>query len=566
MNRTAPTSSAIGIVLFTILLTIAAIPAAAADSFTAVCFDSLARLPRSGALPNGKPNILICAARGEAEAFQVVIVAKTPLQDVTVAASDFAGPGTIPTAAILLYREVYVPLTHNSPRASEPPDWFADPLLPLSHPWPGDAGAGQFDHRFDVAAGENQPIWVEVKVPRDAAPGLYRGVVSIVVGVRRLDVPFRLKVWDFELPQTPALATSFGVSTRDDLEREYGIQRHTAPYFTMTRRFVDFLLDHRLSPVWADDMQVDGDATGRFLPAKRDGTLGSTADVYRHYFEDKGMTAITAPFWDDWPYEDPLGTDREVAKTYLRNFAAFARKLGFADRIYVYPVDEPGSAAQYELVRQWAAFFHEAGPEFRFLLTEQPRPQNPAWGTLTGFVDIWVPLTFTVQPEESWARVAAGDEMWTYTALVQNRYAPVWLMDRRPVEHRIFPWIMWHYGMTGLLYWEMTYYEQVGDPWQGTASYDGHNGDGMFIYPGRRAEHGFDGPVASLRLKWLRDSVDDYDYLVLLANLAGRGAVDKLANKVGTRWNVWNKDPQVLLKQRIRIGKKIEKLTRKNNK
>jgi hypothetical protein len=42
-------------------------------------------------------------------------------------------------------------------------------------------------------------------------------------------------------------------------------------------------------------------------------------------------------------------------------------------------------------------------------------------------------------------------------------------------------------------------------------------GEGSLVYPGRAA--GYDGIVPTIRLKALRDAIEDYDYLAILEHL-----------------------------------------------
>ncbi len=56
------------------------------------------------------------------------------------------------------------------------------------------------------------------------------------------------------------------------------------------------------------------------------------------------------------------------------------------------------------------------------------------------------------------------------------------------------------------------------------------NGDGLLVYPARKAQTGFDGPLASLRLKWIRESVEDYMYIDLLLR---RGKVNSSTSSLG---------------------------------
>jgi hypothetical protein len=57
----------------------------------------------------------------------------------------------------------------------------------------------------------NQPLWVGVLMPNDAAPGEYTGTITIsAAGIRPHRVPIQLTIWDFTSPQTPSMRTHFG--------------------------------------------------------------------------------------------------------------------------------------------------------------------------------------------------------------------------------------------------------------------------------------------------------------------------------------------------------------------
>jgi hypothetical protein len=73
-------------------------------------------------------------------------------------------------------------------------------------------------------------------------------------------------------------------------------------------------------------------------------------------------------------------------------------------------------------------------------------------------------------------KIAGGDEVWSYTALVQRspRYhpeyenvkdldPPYWHIDRPLTVYRVPTWINYQYGITGLLYWSTV--TTVIEPW-----------------------------------------------------------------------------------------------------
>jgi hypothetical protein len=100
--------------------------------------------------------------------------------------------------------------------------------------------------------------------------------------------------------------------------------------------------------------------------------------------------------------------------------------------------------------------------------------------------------------------------------------------------------------MTGLLYWRVDNWSE--DPWQTLrVAADPRNypaGEGMLLYPGEAV--GTEGVVPSLRLKWLRDGADDYDYGRLLKDKGKQAALDNIARDVVTDWYHWTREVSVL--------------------
>ena len=76
----------------------------------------------------------------------------------------------------------------------------------------------------------------------------------------------------------------------------------------------------------------------------------------------------------------------------------------------------------------------------------------------------------------------------------------------------------WLYGVSGVLYYMIDLH--LPSAW--TNVYDfGGNGDGTLLYPGKPSVIGgvTDIPVASIRLKMIRDGFEDYEYMKLVSDL-----------------------------------------------
>jgi hypothetical protein len=63
-----------------------------------------------------------------------------------------------------------------------------------------------------------------------------------------------------------------------------------------------------------------------------------------------------------------------------------------------------------------------------------------------------------------------------------------------------------------------------------------------------------------MRLKWLRDGVDDYDYLQILKNLGKEDVAMKIARSVGPDWTHWTRDATAIESAREQLGQAISQI------
>jgi len=200
-------------------------------------------------------------------------------------------------------------------------------------------------------------------------------------------------------------------------------------------------------------------------------------------------------------------------------------------------------------------------------VTQEPVPQlyNDRLGRGRSAVDIWtmLPLAYDNAQSHTPPRVTyvleKGDSAWSYNALVQDSYSPKWELDFLPINYRIEPgFISQSLGLTGLLYWSVD--DWSSDPWidpQGQQN-PGYPGEGVLVYPGAAA--GLQGVAPSMRLKYLRDGVQDYEYIQILKNCGeGSWALDE-ARRVGAGWQHWTRDSELLEAVRQRLGDRIAAL------
>jgi hypothetical protein len=479
-----------------------------------------------------RTGITVHAARDEYAAFQIVLGAgKSAISDAALKPSDLTGPPgeKIPGGNMTIYREHYIQVTSPSPdpgSGNRPlgRGWYPDALIPLSAP--GNAAsrsAGLAGAPLDVAPETNQPFWVDIYVPRNAAPGDYRGTVEVTAGTRQANIRVALQVWNFSLPLTPTLQSSFGMHE---------------PSLT-DRRTHELLLNHRVMPESVNPADAP-DLEARF-----------------------GMNTTGLRFWSHFN-KNRCGMDPSPSPAQI---AAVTELYPPDLPLHLYAADEIDSCPQvFEKVRQWAAAMHRASSRIQNLVTVAPVPALFTDGTGTGRpgVDIWALLP------KVWDRDAAGiaeaqargGKIWAYTALVQEAYSPKWEIDFAPVNYRILPgFLAQSMGLSGILYWRVELWTRA--PYNDLRGYsiDGHYypGEGMLVYPGAPA--GVDYPLPSMRLKWIRAGVQDYEYVAILKRLdRSAWALDATRPAAGD-WRHWTRDPQLVEATHDRLGEEIDRLS-----
>lgn len=545
-----------------------------ADSLTKVMRESRAD---ERPLQGGPARISAC--RNERESLQVVVAAGVRRRrGVSLRVSDLAregGPEVIPAGRILVNRVGYVE-TRRPAYEVDRVGWWPDPLLPNAP--------------MEIEAGRRQPFWITVHVPETAAPGRYSGTVTVSANsLADRDVPLELTVWDFALAPAPPLPSAIAIYP-GPLEQFYNTQQ--VPESTL-RNYWDMLFSHRLS---SDDL---GEPLRHGMEAVMEGreTAPFDYDAFDQRLEyclSRGLTAFQMArlpgFQDEGPDLTREQQDRIVA--YLSDFANHLEERGWLDRGFAFVWDEPREARSAEVLKELQTI-HRARPRLR------SRLDGPVTGPLVqaceAEVDIWGLHMLNiarggVQAEanlDRWRR--ENRVLWMYVACDVHHPYPNIFIDYPLIDCRILPWLYWKYDIEGFLYWSANWWGEENmagarpeskwpnRPWVAgnfVNEWDGRrnefNGDGHLIYPGP------DGTaLSSIRLEALRDGMEDYEYLWLLAGglraLEAEGREPELVleaeqwldgqHVVGSFTN-WSRDPDELLAAREQLADLIVRVLR----
>ena len=486
----------------------------------------------------------VSLARREYESFQVAILAAgdVPLQEVRVEVGDLVSPGTggrISSRQIAWHQVGYVRIDRLRGHPADPeavPGWWPEMLLDVE--------------QFDVPAGFTQSIWVTVHAPPGTPSGEYHG--RLVVRPRdrpASEVKIRAYVHDFDLPVRGHIKTAFALMD-GFLERVYG-----KPLDAGTRRaFGDFVLRHRLNP---DDISRTSPPVIEDLIQYRD--AGLNAFNVLNLVEERGDATWVC--WSPLSVYTPQFKGRLIER--LDPYVDRLRQTGLVDRAYIYTFDEREEDF-FPVIREYFGMVKERYPEIKTMTTAKV-PQDPdVMRDLN--VDWNCPLTSVYDFENSERCRAAGLEVWAYVCMGPGYPYANWLADHPLIEGRVIWWQAYHRKMDGLLYWGLNIWSKDNndrpiDPSQGPlldwsittgGRYDWLHGDGVLVYPG------IDGPIGSIRLANIRDGLEDYEYLWLLAEKTGGGeAVRWDLEDVTDSLTNFTRDPQTLHDRRESIGRML---------
>lgn len=486
--------------------------------------------------------ISLFAARGETVDTQVIVQApEGGLANVNVTASAFAGPdgATIAASNVILYREYYVTVkgTASYGGGSNPPlgsGTYPEPLIPFYDPVTKrplcETAAILKACNAQVSARHNQPYWIDISVPRGPAnspPGTYTGTISITSDQGGGTIPVTLTVWNFELPLQPS---------------ELSLWTLWSPASGNTLNTLDRALMRNKVMGWYD------------------AAANSASDISDFGLNRSGLNL-----------PDPVsigcsGASRNLPLVNQIDAAAAIFPANLALDIYVADELKPCPRA-YAAVKNIARRAHAAKSPVQTVLTaDAPDPDLFDEGDGRPAVDHWALLA----SKEQWPALpySGRGDLWSYTSCnTASGNTPEWLVDYPPINERIQAgFLNWTEGATGILYYRA-------DGWiAGNAIGSWNNldttacgaglarpGDGIFLYP--------PGPIAStesapgIRLKAIRDGIQDYEYARILNRLGQNGFVNSSLGPVASSWTRWNHDPKALEDARQQLGLYLHQLS-----
>lgn len=377
---------------------------------------------------------------------------------------------------------------------------YTDPILPYG----GEAIA--------VKGGMSLPFFLDFKAEE---AGDYTATFELCENGAIETFTVSLHVWSFALPENKTFATACGIGEERASRYDKSEDAH--------KKYYDFLLEHGMC--------------GYALPYD---ILDERADAY---MSDPRVTSFVVPSDDD-----------EKVKAYAEKIKSNPVWLSKA---LFYSIDEPHTLELIETFKQKVLRLKNLAPEIPSIVPVYTNLQigegKDQFDDMAPYLDLWCPklclwedgqsytpfLDYT--PEKSFETrinevMEKGQRVWSYVCNDPiTPYSQMYL-DTDGLMQRLLMWQHYQRKIIGFLYWSVVCWVQGEktcweEPFNGIPDGQGRPvyGCGYLVYPGQPV--GYDGVVATQRLKILRDGLNDVELLAMAEKQFGREWVMNKVNE-----------------------------------
>jgi hypothetical protein len=349
------------------------------------------------------------------------------------------------------------------------------------------------------------------------------------------------------------------------LPAAHGVAGASTAFSQLRQRYGTFALDHRITLPRHDD----GDAS-----------LAHFEQWYGPLVNGTAKTRLQGARLTSIQYQG--GTSG------YSTWASFFKARGWFGRLFDYTCDEPPITCAWSEISSRAARAKAADPAFRTLVTTNITLANA--NGVASSIDLMVPVVNHLDDRPGWTY--GGEQLSKYSSFLSQPRKELWfyqscmshgcggtvaigdssmsaqyytgwpsyMIDASAVRNRAMQWYAFRYNATGELYFETTMAYQH-DPWNNQWDFSG-NGDGTLFYPGTPAKIGGTThiPLASIRLKMVREGMEDYEYLKALSDAGDATLAKQVAMTLFPHPYMAEQRAQDLMAARTTIARRLSDL------
>ena len=561
--------------------------------------------------------VTLHGARGEYISFQLVITNNTgsTLKGINIDIASFQGTDSrfsVDPELFLEWAAEVKTVSTGYPKASLGTGWYPDALIPFEfiqmdsskvhRRWTYPVELPDFNNRIDNQ--RSLIVWVDQYIPfeyEDAKPGTYSSTISVTIGAETNEIPVQLIVWDFAIPNENKFKASLqhegflsGMDPADELKIYHLFKRNRIS-----------LMD----PTYKPDLQISESGKIQLGWASFDERLRKyfTGDAFTsQYGYEYGpgygepVETFILPFnvfgkhgGSGWPdvgnieeerKPENLAVYRKVIKDVRNHLKPMIDPQKTEITVYLNGLDESYFPEAWDRMVFYGDIFKEDYPETRFRI--DGGYSEEAMEVVQHSISSWASHTINYDIERMRKYQEMGIEDWLYGPMLYESKVNSWVgsstfLDLPLVNDRAISWASWKYntyswiswgigaGWKGAWYdpetWKDTY--KSGSDSDADYTFKKCNGNGMLIYsPG--IVPNVRGACPSIRLKTMRDGVQEYEYMRLLSEIDGNDErANEIVNSIIKRpfgensignLDVWTYDEEQWDRQRLELGKAIE--------
>jgi hypothetical protein len=558
------------------------------------------------------------SARGEYISFQLVITNYTTaiLDNIRIDIPEFEGNNIKFSIKPELFLEWSVEVKSPStgyPVASLGNGWYPDALIPFKYiqddssqvtrRWTYPLWLPDFNNRIDNQ--KSMIVWIDQFVPfrkEEALPGTYTTMLSVKIGRETQRIPVELSVWDFAIPNE----NRFKASLQHEGFMKIMNEKQELTVYQLLKRNRIAMLD----PTYEPEMNI-------LKNGKTDIDWKPFDDRLSKYFTGKAFTGeygyqygpgygepietFVLPFdvygkhdtrgWPDIgkPDVERNPENRAVYVDFIKNVRTHFKSLIDPAKtditVYLNGLDESYFPEAWSRMVYYGDMFREYYPEALFRIdggyTEE------ALQIVKNSITSWASHTIEYDYNTIKKYQEMGIKVWLYGPMLYESRINSWVgsstfLDLPLVNDRAISWSCWKYRTFSWLSWGAGagwvngWYDP--ESWKDASkarpeeeaefTFKKINGNALLIYaPGVIPNVG--GPCPSIRLKAMRDGVQEYEYMKLLAEAdMNTERADSIVNSIIKQpfgpnsignLDVWSYDAETWDCNRIIMGEMIDK-------
>jgi hypothetical protein len=566
--------------------------------------------------------VSLFAARGEYISFQLVVTnhsGKT-LKGITIEMPAFRNDASQfhidPEFFLEWSVKVKTPST-GYPKASLGTGWYPDALIPFKYiqddsaavrwRWTYPLWLPDFNNRIDNQ--KSMIVWIDQYVPikqEDTKSGKYYSKVAVTIDGQTKEIPVDLTVWDFAIPNENKFKASlqhegFLSSMTDQQELEV---------YQLFKRNRVALLD----PTYDPELKVSKDGQINLNWKSFDERLTK-------YFSGKAFTAgygysygpgygepietFVLPFdvygkhgTTGWPDVGKPDAERkpgnkaiyiDCIKKVREHFENLIDPAKTEITVYLNGLDESYFPEAWDRMVYYGDLFRSYYPEAHFRI--DGGYSEEALQIVKNSISSWASHTIEYDYERLRKYQEMGIKVWLYGPMLYESKVNSWVgsstfIDLPLVNDRAISWSCWKYRTYSWISWGAGsgwingWYDP--ESWKDASktrseadaefTYKKLNGNALLVYsPG--VIPNISGPCPSIRLKTMRNGVQEYEYMKLLSELDKNSIhADSIVNSIIKKpfgpnsignLGVWSFDARKWDESRLKLGDLIDKASRK---